>query len=111
MRFAIFSLVTLTAILGIECSIPDHNKWLADSLVEIRTVKAGMTRAELLQVFTTEGGLRSPSKGTYTYRKSPHIKVDVEFETARDPNQRPVESTDDRITSISRPYLAGQSFD
>ena len=107
----ILSVVVLTSVLATESSEPDHNKWLAESLAEIRVIVPGMTRAELLRVFTTEGGLRSPSKGTYASRKSPYIKVDVEFRPTRAINQRPVESPDDEIRSISRPYLAEPTID
>jgi len=32
-------------------------EWIANSLKEIQKIKVGMTRADLLKVFTTEGGL------------------------------------------------------
>jgi hypothetical protein len=35
----------------------EHTHWFAASLKEMQTVKVGMSRGELLKVFTTEGRL------------------------------------------------------
>jgi hypothetical protein len=76
-----------------------------------------MTRAELLNVFTTEGGLSTGLNRTYVYRKCPYIKVDVEFKPvgrpARDKDGRVtlVEASGDVITKISRPYLEWSVLD
>jgi hypothetical protein len=35
----------------------DHNAWVASSLKKMESIKPGMTRAQLLGVFTKEGGL------------------------------------------------------
>src|SRR5262245_50539467 len=95
----------------------DATSWVRQALSEIETVKVGMSRGQLLSVFTTEGGLSSGLQRTYVYRQCPNIKVDVEFEPvgrpARDAEGRVtlVESEQDRITKISRPYLAWGIYD
>jgi hypothetical protein len=33
----------------------EHTKWIDNVLRSVQTIKVGMTRAELLEVFTTEG--------------------------------------------------------
>jgi len=77
----------------------------------MQTVKVGMTRADLLKVFTTEGGLSSGLNRTYVYRQCPLIKVDVEFEPvgrpARDGEGRVtlIEANEDVIKKVSKPYL------
>jgi len=77
----------------------------------METIKVGMTRANLLKVFTTEGGLSTGLQRTYVYHDCPYIKVDVEFEPvgrpARDRDGRVTLEEDRRdiITKISRPYL------
>jgi hypothetical protein len=38
-----------------------HSAWIGDALRAMQTIKAGMTRADLLKVFTTEGGLSAAS--------------------------------------------------
>jgi hypothetical protein len=89
----------------------ENTKWVSDSLREMKTIEVGKTRADLLKVFTTEGGLSAGLNRTYVYRKCPYIKVDVEFEaigrTARDAEGRVTLKEDDRdkIKSISKPYL------
>ena len=89
----------------------ENTKWISDSLREMKTIEVGKTRADLLKVFTTEGGLSTGLHRTYVYRKCPYIKVDVEFEAigrpARNTEGRVTlnEDNKDKIKSISKPYL------
>ncbi len=90
----------------------DHIAWVAQVLTRMQKIKPGMTRGQLLAVFTTEGGLSTPLHRTFVSRDCPYFKVDVEFE----PVGRPGRDSDgrvtmaegdlDRITVISKPYLA-----
>lgn len=86
----------------------EHTKWVSDSLREMQMIKVGKTRADLLEVFTTEGGISNALHRTYVYSKCQYIKVDVEFEVVgRDAEKRVLleESDKDIIKSISKPYL------
>lgn len=87
-----------------------HDEWVAKSLREIETVKAGMTRADLLKLFGEEGGLSTRTQRTYVYRECSYIKVDVKFEPVADGN-RNRENPDDKIVEISKPYLDWQIAD
>jgi hypothetical protein len=69
------------------------------------TIKPGMTRAELLKVFTTEAGLSTRTHRTYVYRECPYIKVDVEFASLQNPGDEFAESAEDTIVKLSHPYL------
>jgi hypothetical protein len=92
---------------------PDREatRWIQHALTEIQAVKVGMNRAQLLLVLTTEGGISTRSQRTYVYAHCPYIKVDVRFQPVGDPNRdpegrvSPMESAQDIITQISRPYL------
>jgi hypothetical protein len=57
----------------------------------MKSIKPGMTRADLQKVFTTEGGISMRVQRTYVYRNCPYCKVDVEFEAevAYAPNYLP----------------------
>jgi hypothetical protein len=89
----------------------EHKEWLAESLREMQKIKVGMSRADLLKVFTTEGGESSGLNRTYVFRGCTLVKVDVEF----DPVGRPArdgegkvtlaEENKDLIKKISKPYL------
>jgi hypothetical protein len=89
-----------------------HCLWVQQSLQKIKTIKVGMTRADLLKVFTTEGGLSTPIQRTYVFRECPYIKVNVEFtpvgRPARDAEGRVTREESDRdlINKISVPYIA-----
>jgi hypothetical protein len=76
-------------------------------LKECESVKPGMTRAELLKVFTTEGGMSTQIWRTFVHSRCPYIKVDVEFA----PTKSGQEQTTDIITKISKPYLAWTIID
>ncbi len=88
-----------------------QTEWIVNSLKEMQTINVGMTRADLLKVFTTEGGLSTGLNRTYVYRECPYIKVDVKFEPvgrpARDAEGRVtlVETNEDVIKKMSKPYL------
>jgi hypothetical protein len=84
----------------------EHTKWIAESLLEIQTLKVGMTRRDLLQIFDEEGGLSTPLARRYAYRDCPYIKVDVRFEPATE-TRRDSEQPDDKIRFISTPFLDG----
>lgn len=80
-------------------------------ILEVQQLKVGMSRADVLKIFATEGGLASMGARTYVYRSCPYIKIDVEFETAEGAKYLTRESATDRITMISRPYLAQMVLD
>ena len=82
-----------------------HLQWLSKSLDSIHTIKVGMTRRELLTLFREDGGLQFiPIR--YVYKGCPVIKVDVTF-TENDTG----DLMNDRIKSISKPYLESPFFD
>jgi hypothetical protein len=70
-----------------------------------------MTRAELLKVFTIEGGLSTGLNRRFVSRDCPYFKVDVEFKAVgrseRDSDGRVTLEEDPRdiIVKISQPYL------
>jgi hypothetical protein len=65
-----------------------------------------MFRADLERLFKYEGGIHTRSQQTYVYRDCPYIKIDVEFAPSEQ-NQKSA----DRITNISRPYIARPIID
>jgi len=88
-----------------------HEVWVGHALERMETVKAGMTRDDLLKVFTTEGGISTGLQRTYVSRDCAYFKVDAEFQAVgrpdRDSNGRVTlqEDARDIIIKISRPYL------
>jgi hypothetical protein len=98
--------------LGAE-SFKEHDEFvkkIEKVLRDVGEIKVGMTRADVLKVFSTSGGISTGRSRTYVYRECPYIKVDVEFDTGN--SKEPAhESATDRITKISRPYLEGGIID
>jgi hypothetical protein len=94
-----------------------NTQWVARILEEMDHIKPGMRRAELLKVFTTEGGLSTGLQRTYVSRHCPYFKVDVTFQAVGRPGSDGqgrvplVEDARDRVVSISRPYLAFSVLD
>ena len=104
-----FSLWTVKA--DQKASSQDHVAWVSETLVRMHTIKAGMTRNDLLKVFTTEGGIYTRLQRKFVSRDCPYFKVDVEFSAVgslnRDRDGRPAFEEDPRdvILKISKPYL------
>jgi hypothetical protein len=100
-----------------QASDMDHTAWVAESLKRMQTIKSGMTRTDLLKVFTTEGGLSTGLQRTFVSQDCPYFKVDVEFEAVGRPNRDAngrvtlVEGSKDIIVKISRPYLEFSNLD
>jgi len=79
----------------------------------MQTIKVGMTRGDLLKLLTRAGGFFTTSRlaGTYQYKGSTYIKIDVEFSKAPGEDNDTAESPNDTIQSISKPYLAPPAYD
>jgi hypothetical protein len=75
-----------------------HSQWVNSVLAWISTIKPGMTRSDLLRVFTTEGGLATRTHRIYVLKQCRIIKIDVEFSVS-------AREAEDRVAHISRPYL------
>lgn len=92
-----------------ECqSESGRNAWVAESLKQMLIIKPGMSRDQLMLVFTTEGGLSTAQQRTFVSRDCSFFKVDVKFRRALDnqPNHDWLQELgSDVIASISRPYL------
>jgi hypothetical protein len=81
-----------------------------DALTSYYKLKVGMTRKELEQTFTHDGGLSTRWSSTYVYRKCHNIKVNVDF--VLDPNvKNGSESASDQIKTLSRLFLDYESKD
>jgi len=107
-RVALLCVIAVSAIAQSNSSAApseidwEHTKWIDNAIRSMQAIKVGMTRSDLLTVFTTEGGLSTTSQRTYVYRQCPYIKVDVKFAVASRTEELPT----DKIVQISQPYLA-----
>jgi hypothetical protein len=77
-------------------------RWISQCLSEIQAIQPGDTRAKLLPVFKTEGGIFTRQQRRYVWSACPLIKVDVTFRAVGEGSK---ESDADAITSISKPFL------
>ncbi len=80
---------------------------IANVLKQCKSIRPGMTRAEVSKVFSTEGGLSTVTHRTCVFRDCPYIKVDVDF--APSAPKQDVEKPTDIVTQISKPYLEAGS--
>jgi len=86
----------------------DHHKWILERLKEAKSIKPGMSRAQLLKVFDVEAGLQAMLPTRYILKSCPEIHVEVTFDTAgkQMPAKRPVGSDVDlTILTVSKLYL------
>lgn len=100
MAFLAFSLTSSSLCAAAESqsfSQTEHAAWLARVLEQMLTIKPGMTRSQLLEVFTTEGGIYTGLHRKFVSRECPFIKVDVRFEAVGRPNR----DSDGRVTLVA----------
>ena len=83
----------------------EHSQWVASVLRWTHDIKPGMTRKDLLRVYAVEGGLSTRTHRTYVLKGCPGIKVDVEFVPFGNMQGGVMESPNDQILKISKPYL------
>ena len=94
-----------------------HIEWVDRVLTSMLTIKRGMTRARMLTLLKTEGGLSSGLSRTFVSQECPYFKVDVTFRPVgraeKDTEGRVTGEEDDRdiIESIFKPYLAWSIMD
>ena len=94
-----------------RCTTQQLSQWVESSLSQIEKLQVGMTRADVERLFVSDGGISTRYRQTYVFRECPHIKIDVEFSpTEAEGGALPVRPTD-RITVISKPYLAPPTTD
>jgi hypothetical protein len=76
-----------------------------DTVIRIASaLHPGMTRADVLKNFQTEGGISARQWNSYVYKRCPYIKVDVTFAVAPGQDQMN-EAATDKIATVSKPYL------
>ena len=80
-------------------------QFIEESLRNTNKIKIGMTRKELLESFGEEGGISTRTQRNYVYNKCRYIKVEVKFSPVGNKQNKFVESLDDKIIEISKPYL------
>ncbi len=83
----------------------EHIQWVSSVLRWTYDIKPGMTRKDLLRVYTVEGGLSTRTHRTYVLKGCPGIKVDVEFVPVGNAQDGLIESPNDQILKLSKPYL------
>ena len=89
---------------------PSLTRSMDQVLKDVSSIQTGMTRGELLRIFTAERGLYTRDGQQYVYRRCPSIKVIVNFHKPDDAdvewgNAPEEEWTGDVILSISKPFL------
>ena len=80
-------------------------KQILHILRESKKITAGTPRAELLKVFTTEGGISNAKHRTFVHRRCPYIKVDVVFTLSESEQSILDARPTDTVSKISKPYL------
>jgi hypothetical protein len=82
-----------------------HTQWVANVLRWTYDIKPGMTRSDLLKVYTEEGGLSTRAQRTYVLKGCPYVKVDVKFLPVGNAQGGLTQDPSDKIQEISKPYL------
>ena len=85
-----------------------HQQWVEARYKEAKSIRTGMTRADLLKLFWLNGGIQTTEQH-YTLKSCPLIKIDVKFDKYDFSNKQADDSV--RIVEVSRPYLEPMFLD
>jgi len=85
----------------------EHKDWVHECLRDFESIKPGMTRHEVEQRFPMDGGLQGVSPVRFTHPRCMYFKVDVYFLFERNQNDqgRAIWGQNDRVTTVSKPYI------
>ncbi len=98
--------MAVIAFAGVSASADETAGSSTNAFKNFEAITNGMTRAEAEKRLTMDGGLRSVSPVRFIDPACPGYKIAVEFShkvDAADQN-RAIESKDDRVIGVSKPY-------
>lgn len=105
----IIAAITVTIFAGFKNHSGENQtgdcRFIGESLKDISEIKVGMTRKDLLESFGEEGGISTRTQRNYVYNKCRFIKVAVKFSPVGNEQNKAVESANDKIIEISKPFL------
>jgi len=82
-----------------------YKKWLKERVLEIQSITPGMTRREVNKILLQNGGIFMPSAITYSHKECDVLKVRIEFEPLSKEYKGFSLNEDDKVTTVSMPYL------
>jgi poly-D-alanine transfer protein DltD len=85
-----------------------HQQWLLDRLRDAKSIKPGMSRTQLLELFEEEGGFDTDPPLRYVLKRCPVMHIDVQFMTVDERHAKKHPATADdllQIATVSDVYL------
>ena len=88
-------------------------EWVRKCMTDLESIKPGMTRAHLNKLLRMDGGLQDLVTVRYLHPQCPYFKINVTFTVMRNhaDQGRVVPTQDDKVVSVSKPYLENPAFD
>ena len=83
----------------------NYKKWLKERVSEIQSITAGTTRGKVNQILRQNGGIFTPSAITYSHKECDVLKVRIEFELVSNKHEGFELNENDKVKSVSMPYL------
>ena len=118
MKIGILLIAGLLVILGARtyplaqtANDQPHEQWLEERYKEAISIKAGMTRADLLKLFEEDGGVQNIPASRYVLKRCHLIQIEVKFNTKYGVNYEPTPDQNLKIVEVSRPYLQRMAVD
>lgn len=118
MKIGILLIAGLLVIVGTRTYLPAqtandqaHQQWLEERYKEATSIKAGMTRADLLTLFEEDGGLQRIPAARYVLKGCRLIQIEVKFDAKYGVDYQPMPDENLRIVEVSKPYLARMALD
>jgi len=111
MKIAILLIAGLLVVAGTRTYSPAqtandqaHQQWLEERHKEAISIKAGMTRADLLKLFYQDGGIQTiPAR--YVLKSCMLIQIEVKFDANYGVDYKRMPDENLKIVEVSKPYL------
>lgn len=87
-----------------SATVQEHMVWLGEQIKQLKSIKAGMTRADVRKILGTEGGLSTRTQRTYVTKECLYCKVQITFQPVGAAEEG-LESGRDVVAKVSEPFL------
>jgi hypothetical protein len=83
----------------------ERSEWVFKCLEDMNSLKAGCTRAEVLEKFAPCGGIATRTSQQFYYGACRYFVIDVTFKAVQNPDDRTTEDPSDIVVEVSKPRV------
>jgi hypothetical protein len=112
MKTALAALLVCSAVLTAPLARADSDParrerraWVERCIKDFQSIKPGMTRSQVEKLLRHDGGLMQATQWRYRHPDCDYFKIDVDYSVKRDSSGQLLDSANDKVVAVSKPYL------